>query len=86
MLKLAFLTSMNTETENRARMLLAKNLRALRKAKGCSQEEFADLAGFHRTYVSQIERGIVNVTIDNMQRIAEVLGVQVSDLLLPTTK
>jgi transcriptional regulator with XRE-family HTH domain len=75
---------MNTETEYKARMLLAKNLRALRKAKGCSQEEFADLAGFHRTYVSQIERGIVNVTIDNMQRIAEVLGVQIADLFLVT--
>jgi transcriptional regulator with XRE-family HTH domain len=80
MLKAAFFSAMNTEKENVARQLLARNLRVLRKAKGCSQEEFADLAGFHRTYVSQIERGIVNVTIDNLQRIADVLEVKIDVL------
>lgn len=81
MLALAFFSAMNTEPDMKARMLLAKNLRRLRQAKGQSQEEFADTAGFHRTYVSQIERGIVNVTIDNLQRVAEVLNVQVHELL-----
>jgi DNA-binding XRE family transcriptional regulator len=81
MLAMAFFAAMNTETDMKARMLLAKNLRSLRKARGQSQEEFADTAGFHRTYVSQIERGLVNVTIDNVQRLAEVFNVEIHELL-----
>lgn len=80
----ASLMAMTTKAkiENRARLLLAKNLRQLRLAKGWSQEELADLANFHRTYVSQLERGITNVTIDNLQRLAEVLGIEIPELFI----
>ncbi len=77
---------MNTESENSARQLLAKNLRALRRTSGRSQEELADLAGLHRTYLSQVERGIVNVTIDNLQRLADVLDVDVAALFDTSAK
>lgn len=70
------------KNENKARLLLAKNLRRLRLARGWSQEELADLANFHRTYVSQLERGITNVTIDNLQRLAEVLGIEIPELFI----
>ena len=65
-----------------ARLRLATNLRATRKARGISQEELADLAGLHRTYVGSIERGERNVSIDNIERLADALRLDVIDLLV----
>ena len=56
--------------------------RASRKARGISQEELADLAGLHRTYVGSIERGERNVSIDNIERLAGALRLDVIDLLV----
>ena len=50
-------------------------MRCLRQAKGLSQEAFADEAGIHRTYVSDIERGARNPTITVVERLAQALGV-----------
>ena len=47
---------------------------------GLSQEKLAELAGFHRTYVSQVERRLANVTTDNIQKLADVLSVTVAKL------
>lgn len=63
------------------RQRLARNLRRLRAEKGWSQEEFADRANIHRTYVSDIERGARNPTITVVERLAVPLGVTVSELL-----
>jgi transcriptional regulator with XRE-family HTH domain len=63
------------------RQRLAKNLRRLRTEKGWSQEEFADRAGIHRTYVSDIERGARNPTITIVEKLAAPLGVSASALL-----
>ena len=60
---------------------LAKNLRSLRKQRGLSQEAFADEAGLHRTYVSDLERGGRNPTIVVIDKLASALGVKVSRLL-----
>ena len=68
-----------SETTGRAR--LARNLRRVRIARGLSQEELAENAGFHRTFVSQIERERNNVSIDNIERLAAALGVDLVDLL-----
>ena len=56
------------------RQRLGTNLRRLRDAKGWSQEAFADEAGIHRTYVSDIERGARNPTIRVIERLARPLG------------
>lgn len=64
-----------------ARRTLAQNLRRLRATRGMSQEALADLAGLHRTYVGSVERGERNVSIDNIERLANALGVSVPDLL-----
>ena len=64
-----------------ARLRFAANMRAMRKARGMSQEELADVAGLHRTYVGAIERGERNVSIDNMERLAAALRLDVLDLL-----
>ena len=60
---------------------LGRNLRFLRKAKGLSQEHFADELSIHRTYVGGLERGERNVTLRTVERIAAILGVDPVDLL-----
>lgn len=67
----------------KARVTLAENLRGRRVSKGLSQERLAELAGFHRTYVSQIERCSTNVSLENLQKVADVLEVEVWQLLKP---
>lgn len=64
-----------------ARDRVADNIRQLRKSKGISQEQLAELAQFHRTYVSQLERSVTNISIDGLERIAQVLGVDIAELL-----
>lgn len=63
------------------RQIFAKNVRAARLAKAWSQEELAERAGLHRTYISIIERGLKNVSIDNIEVIAKALGEQPGVLL-----
>ena len=63
------------------RQRLAKNLRSLRRQKGWSQEVFADEAGIHRTYVSDLERGARNPTITVVDKLAAALGVKPGRLL-----
>lgn len=55
-------------------------LRDYRRAQGYSQEAFAEACGLHRTYVGAIERGKRNVSIDNVARIADALGLKIADL------
>ena len=61
--------------------ILADNVRSFRKAKNLSQEEFADMCGFHRTYVGSVERGERNVTLSTIETFASALGVSVPELL-----
>lgn len=65
-----------------ARLRVASNLRKVRVAAGLSQEDLAVKAGFHRTYVSQIERAVNNATIDNICKLAEFLGIDVHELFV----
>jgi transcriptional regulator with XRE-family HTH domain len=63
------------------RVRLGRNVRQLREAKGWSQEDYADRAGIHRTYVSDIERGRRNPTITVVEKLARPLGVGSGSLL-----
>ena len=65
------------------RALIAANLRRLRAKRGLSQEALADRAGIHRTYVGSVERAERNISIDNVCRLADALGVDVRELLVP---
>lgn len=58
------------------RDVLAKNMRWLRTDRNLSQEALADACGIHRTYIGGIERSERNVSIDNIARIADGLGVE----------
>lgn len=55
---------------------IGRKIRELRKAKGFSQESFADEAGLDRTYMGGIERGERNIAIINIIRIAKALKVE----------
>ena len=59
---------------------LAINLRRLREERGLSQEESAECANRHRTYVSMIERQTRNPTVDVLEKICVALGVELGDL------
>jgi transcriptional regulator with XRE-family HTH domain len=63
------------------RARVALNLQRLRREKGLSQEELADRAQIHQTYLSGVERGRRNPTITVLQRIAEALHADISDLV-----
>jgi len=58
-----------------------RRVRELRLAAGISQEELAERANLHRTYIGGIERGERNVGILNLLRLARALRVRVSELL-----
>lgn len=64
--------------------VFAQNVRQRRLELDLSQEELAERAGVHRTYVGMLERGEKNVTIYNIGRIAEALGLEPYKLLIPT--
>lgn len=63
--------------------VFAQNVRLKRLELQLSQEELAERAGVHRTYVGMLERGEKNVTIYNIERIAEALGLEPYQLLKP---
>lgn len=58
------------------------NVRKYRTEKGFSQEKFAELCGLHRTYISDIERFQRSISLENIQRIANALKIEVYKLFL----
>jgi transcriptional regulator with XRE-family HTH domain len=70
-------------TETGAREILASNLRSLRAERGWSQEDLALEAELHRTFVAHVERGSRNISLDNIEKLARALKVEVHTLLLP---
>lgn len=58
------------------------NLRRYRKRLGVSQEKFAEMCGLHRTYISDLERFQRSIALDNIQKIANALGIEPYKLLI----
>ena len=52
------------------------NLRKYRTEKGLSQEKFAEIRGLHRTYISDIECFQRNISLENVQKIADALEIK----------
>ena len=57
-----------------------QKVQELRKAQHLSQEQLADLAGVHRTYIGMIERAEKNITLRNISKIADALKIEIKDL------
>lgn len=66
-----------------ARVLFGLALRQARENEGMSQEELAERAGLHRTYIGQVERGEKNISIGNMEHLAHAVGLQVWEMIRP---
>lgn len=60
---------------------LGQKIREKRMALGMSQEELANFAGLHRTYIGSVERGERNVSLQNIVAIAKALSISPSELL-----
>lgn len=70
------------EKTPKSRIVFAANLRKYRLKKNLSQEDLADLANLHRTYVGSVERAERNISIDNMEKLANALDCAVPELLI----
>jgi DNA-binding XRE family transcriptional regulator len=66
-----------------ARILFGQRLRLAREALSLSQEGLAERADIHRTYVSQVESGRRNIAIDNMERLAKAVEMELWQMLRP---
>lgn len=62
--------------------VFGSNLKRYRTALGLSQEAFAEKCGLHRTYISAIECYRRSIALENVQRIADALGVEAYQLFL----
>ena len=56
-------------------------IRQVREDRNLSQERLAELAGLHRTYVSSVEQGRRNLSIENIYKVANALGVSMTELI-----
>ncbi len=72
---------MNRRRNSDPRIAFGVAVRRLRLSKKLSQEELADRAEIHRTYIGDVERGTRNIALVNMTRIARALGVSLSRVI-----
>lgn len=66
--------------------VFGSNLKKYREDKHISQEKFAEISGLHRTYISDIERFQRNVSLLNVQKIADAIGLDAYKLLMEDIK
>lgn len=60
---------------------VGNNIRNIRQSKSLSQEQLADKACVHRTYIGMVERAEKNITLVSLEKIAKALGVKIEELL-----
>ena len=61
-------------------LAFGQRVQELRKKRNLSQEQLADMAGVHRTYIGMVERAEKNITLRNIKKFAKALGVNIKDL------
>lgn len=72
---------MNAKREQRIKKEFGERLRSIRKSKGLSQEGLALTCELDRTYIGGVERGERNISLLNIYKIAEALGVSPRELM-----
>lgn len=60
--------------------LFGERIKLYRKELGISQEKLAEITGLHRTYIGAIERGERNISLLNIYKITDGLGIDIKDL------
>ena len=65
----------------RLQMVVAANVKQRRLGLGLSQEQLAEVCGYHRTYVGSVERGERNITLSTLQALSAALQTQPQELL-----
>ena len=68
------------KTKSEILVFFGDKVRLLRKQNGFSQDELADKAGVHRTYIGMIERAEKNITLTNIEKLAKALDVEIKTL------
>ena len=66
-----------------AREVLAMNMRTMSAERSWSQEFLAFETGLHRTFIAHCERGMRNISLDNIEKIARAFNVPIAELFLP---
>ena len=61
--------------------IVAANVKNRRLRLGLSQEELAEVCGYHRTYIGSVERGERNITLSTLEALSAALQVQPEELL-----
>ena len=69
------------ENVHHHRKTVGKNILAFRKQAGMTQEQLSEKADLHCTYLSDVERGVENISLDSLARIAKALKVKLSELV-----
>lgn len=73
----------STKTASGSRTVFARNLRRARRLKDVTQESLATDAGVPRAYLSRVERGTINISMDSADALARAIGVPLHDLVDP---
>ena len=76
---------MSKSAQQDIKLLIGERVRELREARGItSQEKLGELAGdLHRTFIGRVERGETNISIENLVRITDALGVSLAEFFEP---
>lgn len=72
-----------TSKRQSAKVLFGVRLRTAREELALSQEELAENAGLHRTYIGQVERGERNISADSMEKLADAINRPLWEMLKP---
>ncbi len=62
--------------------LFGKNIKKYRLQSKLSQEKLGELTGLHRTYISDIERGLRSISLNNIEKLSKALNVEIYKLFI----
>lgn len=79
-LKVVLHTQISNMNKKSISVKIGDRIREIRTSQNLSQEQLADKANVHRTYIGMIERAEKNITIVNVEKIAMALNINITDL------